>query len=110
RVPCTIVSPFTRGGYVCGDTFDHTSALRLIEARFGVEVPNLSPCRRATAGDLTCAVGFGEPARSDVPAMPETEQALRDAERRVMTLPKPVVPIGAQSMPTQEAGTRPRRG
>src|ERR1700743_1199924 len=27
RVPCTIVSPFTRGGYVCGDTFDHTSTL-----------------------------------------------------------------------------------
>ena len=43
RVPCLIVSPFSRGGFVCSDTFDHTSTLQLLEARFGVEVPNLTP-------------------------------------------------------------------
>src|SRR5665213_319689 len=44
RVPCLIVSPFSRGGFVCGDTFDHTSTLRFIETRFGVEVwSNVSP-------------------------------------------------------------------
>ena len=39
RVPCTVISPFSRGGYVCSETFDHTSTLRLLEARFGVEIP-----------------------------------------------------------------------
>jgi phospholipase C len=37
RVPCLVVSPFTRGGYRCSDILDHTSLLRLIETRFGVE-------------------------------------------------------------------------
>ncbi|MGC1301533.1 MAG: alkaline phosphatase family protein, partial [Caulobacteraceae bacterium] len=42
RVPCMVISPFSRGGWACGDTLDHTSTLKLLEARFGVEVPNLS--------------------------------------------------------------------
>jgi phospholipase C len=109
RTPCLVISPFSRGGYACGATFDHTSTLRLIEARFGVEVPNLSRWRRETAGDLTAAFGFGEAARLDVPPMPETELALAAAEARVMTLPPPTVPA-LQSLPRQEPGDRPRRG
>lgn len=42
RVPCIVISPWSRGGLVSSKTFDHTSVLRLIESRFGVEVPNLS--------------------------------------------------------------------
>ena len=109
RVPCMVISPFSRGGYVCGDTFDHTSTLRLIETRFGVEVPNLSAWRRSVTGDLTSAFGFGEPARYDVPRMPETEQALKLVEERVMSLPAPQPP-DTPSMPRQEPGPRPRRG
>jgi phospholipase C len=30
RVPCLVLSPFSRGGFVCGQTFDHTSTLRFI--------------------------------------------------------------------------------
>jgi phospholipase C len=104
-----VISPFSRGGYVCGQTFDHTSTLRLLEARFGVEVSNLSRWRRETCGDLTAAFGFGAPARYDIPAMPETERALRVAEASAMALPRPAVPI-AQSMPRQEQGTRTKRG
>ncbi len=40
RVPLLVVSPFSRGGYVCSDTFDHTSQLRFLETRFGVKAPN----------------------------------------------------------------------
>jgi phospholipase C len=108
RVPCFIVSPFSRGGWVCGEAFDHTSTLRLLEARFGVEVPNLSAWRRATTGDLTKAFGFGAPARYDVPRMPLTAAALTLAERRVMTLPPPRPPE-TPHMPRQEPGSRPRR-
>jgi phospholipase C len=109
RVPCLIVSPFTRGGYVCGDTFDHTSVLRLLEARFGVEVPNLTAWRRSATGDLQSAFGFGEPPRLDVPRLPETAGAVGIAERNVKTLPAPAVPR-IQRVPAQEPGTRPRRG
>ena len=109
RVPCMVISPFSRGGYVCGTTLDHTSTLRLLEARFGVEIPNLSKWRRETCGDLTTAFGFGQPARLDIPKLPETEHALVMAEQRAMALPKPKVPA-EQMMARQEPGTRPRRG
>jgi phospholipase C len=108
RVPCIVISPFSRGGYVCSETFDHTSTLRLIEARFGVEPANLSAWRRRACGDLTRAFGFGEPARLDVPALPDTAEILLAMERNVMTLPKPTVPA-RQEVPTQESGTRLRR-
>jgi phospholipase C len=35
RTPCLVVSPFSRGGRLCHDVFDHTSLLRFLEARFG---------------------------------------------------------------------------
>ena len=109
RVPCLVVSPFSRGGYVCSDTFDHTSVLRLIEARFGVEAPHISRWRRQVSGDLTRAFGFGEPARFDVPPLPETKRALEVAAHNAVSLPAPQAPV-AQSMPRQEPGTRLRRG
>jgi phospholipase C len=111
RVPCLVISPFSRGGYVCGETFDHTSCLRLIEKRFGVEVPNLSAWRRQTCGDLTSAFGFGEPPNASVPALPQTAAALREVEAALGKLSPPSVPV-AQSMPKPEAGTivRKRRG
>ncbi len=70
RVPMLVVSPFSRGGFVCSDTFDHTSVLRFLEARFGVEVPNLSAWRRSVTGDLTTAFNFVRPDAS-VPALPQ---------------------------------------
>jgi phospholipase C len=107
RVPCFVISPFSRGGMVCGQTFDHTSTLRLIEARFGVEIPNLSRWRRETCGDMTAAFNFAAPADNTIPMLPETATALARAEANVATLPKPQVPL-RQAMPAQETGTRPR--
>jgi phospholipase C len=109
RVPCMVISPFSRGGYVVSDTFDHTSTLRLIETRFGVEVPNLSRWRRETCGDLTATLGLGEPPRFDVPALPETVHRLAQVERTAGTLPPPQVPV-AQALPAPEIGARLRRG
>ena len=74
RVPMLVVSPFSRGGFICSDTFDHTSMLRFIETRFakqGVRVPNLSQWRRATTGDLTSALKLATP-NPNVPALPAT--------------------------------------
>src|SRR6202041_2488162 len=72
RVSALVISPFSRGGYVCSDFFDHPSLLRFIETRFGVEVPNLSPWRRSVTGDLTAALALSRPADSSVPALPPT--------------------------------------
>jgi len=53
RVPGMVLSPWSKGGKVVSDTFDHTSILRFCETLWGVEVPNLSAWRRETCGDLT---------------------------------------------------------
>ena len=71
RVPMLIISPFSRGGFVSSDLFDHTSVLRFLETRFGAEVPNLSAWRRATVGDLTSAFNFKSPDQS-IPSLPST--------------------------------------
>jgi len=108
RVPCLVISPFSRGGYVCGDVFDHTSTLRFIEARFGVEVPNLTAWRRATCGDLTAAFGFGTPPDTSVPSLPSTAGTLELVEQQVRLLPRPAVP-SIQLMPKPEIATFTRR-
>jgi phospholipase C len=106
RVPCLVISPFSRGGFVCGDVFDHTSTLRFIEKRFGAEIPNLTQWRRDTCGDLTTAFGFGEPPNASVPVLPATAGPLADVVRRLKSpiLPKPAAAL-RQSMPAQEAAT-----
>ena len=59
RVPALVISPYSRGGLVASEVFDHTSQLRLLETRFGVEVPNLTAWRRSVTGDMTSAFDFG---------------------------------------------------
>jgi phospholipase C len=70
RVPLLVVSPFSRGGLVCPDTFDHTSTLRFLETRFGARVPNLSRWRRRTTGDLTSAFNFAATPRAGAVRLP----------------------------------------
>jgi phospholipase C len=70
RVPCLILSPYSRGGFVSSDTFDHTSQLKFLEKRFGVDVPNISKWRRETVGDLVSAFSFGRKPHDDVPTLP----------------------------------------
>lgn len=59
RIPTIIASPWTRGGWVNSQLFDHTSALQFLEqfvqAKFGktVREENISAWRRAVAGDFT---------------------------------------------------------
>jgi phospholipase C len=71
RVPALMISPFSRGGHIASQTFDHTSQLKLIHERFGVEVPNVSAWRRSVVGDLTSAL-FTSPLNTSVPTLPAT--------------------------------------
>ena len=74
RVPLLVISPFSRGGFVCSDRFDHTSLLRFLETRFGAEVPNLTDWRRSVTGDLTSAFNFAQP-DSSVPNITQPSPA-----------------------------------
>ncbi len=99
RVPMLIVSPFSRGGFVSSDTFDHTSMLRFLETRFGAEVPNLSHWRRAHTGDLTSAFNFARPDRS-------RPHLAKPAAAGAAACPDPVppYPVPTNRMPGQERG------
>jgi phospholipase C len=106
RVPCVIVSPWTQGGWIASETFDHTSVLRFLETLTGVTIPNITPWRRATFGDLTSALGAVS--RSPFPRLPDTKGQLAQAVKEVTTLPAPVFPTTSQTLPKQQTGPRPR--
>ena len=117
RVPMLVVSPFARGGFVCSDTFDHTSILRFLETRFGPEVPNLTAWRRSVTGDLTSAFNFASP-NTAVPSLPSPSRA----DPRVLASDCPTqapdtgnpsfpsvqgypLPTAPQTMPGQDPGS-----
>ncbi|MFI5824401.1 alkaline phosphatase family protein [Streptomyces rishiriensis] len=108
RVPAIIVSPWTVGGWVATEAFDHTSALRFLERLTGVEEPNISAWRRGAFGDLTSAFRF-DSAQPLAPALPDdTAQQLLEAQEEVATLPRPALPGAEQTFPSQEPGRRPQ--
>jgi len=107
RVPMIIVSPWTRGHLVYSEVSDHVSIIKLIEKRFGVRCPNVSPWRRAVVSDLTSAFDFTAPDYT-WPAFPDTFQNVNMSKWECDNLPSPELPT-AQSMPTQEPGTRASR-
>jgi phospholipase C len=106
RVPMLVVSPWSKGGWVCSEVFDHTSIVRLIEKRFGVTEPNISPWRRAVCGDLTAAFDFGR-GDAKVPHLPDTRGYVPpDHVRHADYVP---VPPANPALPKQERGLRPAR-
>ena len=107
RVPCIIVSPWTAGGWVCSQRFDHTSILQFLERFTGVREPNINHWRRRTFGDLTSAFRFGQQS-APAPSLPDATGPLRVALDEVGRLPNPTAPVADQSMPVQETGTRRR--
>ncbi len=116
RVPMLVISPWSKGGYVSSEVFDHTSILRFLEARFAGRNPelietNITPWRRAVSGDLTSAFNFRNPNARKV-ALPSTAayvpptQSISQSVRPPAYTPQ--VPTD-QALPAQEQGTRPAR-
>jgi phospholipase C len=106
RVPMLVVSPWSKGGFVNSELFDHTSVLRFLEARFGVHEPNITPWRRAVCGDLTSAFDFKTP-NAERPRLPDTRHAMEMVDLAAK-LARPRPPV-KQAMPEQEAGQKPAR-
>ncbi|PRC94096.1 phosphocholine-specific phospholipase C [Solimicrobium silvestre] len=104
RVPMTVISPWSRGGYVNSQVFDHTSVIRFLETWTGVQEPNISAWRRLICGDLTSTLNFNSTTVS-VPSMPNTAALAQQAATQCSTLPAPTAPLN-QITPLQEFGTR----
>jgi len=108
RVPCIVVSPWSAGGWVCSEQFDHTSVLQFLEKVTGVAEPNISDWRRQAFGDLTSAFRFNDRKSQNPPTLPDASGALARAKLDVKTLPQPTLPGADQTMPIQEPGERKR--
>ena len=111
RVPFIAISPWSKGGYVNSQVFDHTSVVQFIEKRFGVFERNISPWRRAVAGDLTSVFNFANP--NDAPVSlpgttgylpPITELNGVDGATFHPSLNSVIIGV-----PAQEKGVRPAR-
>ncbi|HEX4577437.1 MAG TPA: phospholipase C, phosphocholine-specific [Edaphobacter sp.] len=111
RVPMVVISPWSKGGWVSSEVFDHTSLIRFIEKRFGPHYPgiteqNITKWRRAVAGDLTSAFNFTSPNAATVPLPSTVAYIPPDNKRHPDYVP---TPPADQALPTQEPGTRPAR-
>ncbi|HJV41087.1 phosphocholine-specific phospholipase C [Caulobacter sp.] len=107
RVPLYVISPWSRGGWVNSQVFDHTSVIRFLEARFGVTETNIAPWRRAVCGDLTTCFDFKTPNDRPFAPLPATAETAK----RANALPgrtKPPTPTAIVA-PVQDKGVRPSR-
>jgi phospholipase C len=111
RVPMIVISPWSKGGWVNSEVFDHTSLIQFIERRFGVGHPglketNITPWRRAVTGDLTSAFNFKSP-NDGLVRLPSTSgYAPPDNVTHPDYVPAPPT---TQALPAQEPGVRPAR-
>lgn len=96
RVPMIIVSPWTRGGFVCSQLFDHTSILQFLENWTGVREPNISAWRRQACGDMMAAFDFEHP-DTTCPSLPSVDPIIC-TNGYVPAVPFPQIP------PIQERG------
>jgi phospholipase C len=107
RVPMLICSPWTRGGWVDSNVYDHTSMLRFLAAWTGVQPVNITSWRASVTGDLTSAFDFQHPDFSIPANIPTLEQTWKLTRLKGGSTAPPAE--GDQHMPAQEPGTRPHR-
>ncbi|MFC4245206.1 alkaline phosphatase family protein [Gryllotalpicola reticulitermitis] len=105
RIPLTMISPWTRGGWVVSEVFDHTSTIQLLEqwtTFLGKPAicPNISAWRRSISGDMLSAIDFTQFDNS-YPTLPSRDSlnAAVTADASLPAVPQPAV--GAQALPTQ---------
>lgn len=127
RVPLVIASPWSRGGYVCSQVFDHTSLLQFLEVFLNhkkgqsIRETNISAWRRTICGDLTSAF---RPWNAKSSHMPEPVQRnpflISIQEAKLKPMPGGMEPLtheeieqvrksarNSSRLPRQESGVRP---
>ncbi|MEY4577039.1 MAG: hypothetical protein RL701_1742 [Pseudomonadota bacterium] len=108
RVPMYVISPWSRGGWVNSQVFDHTSVIRFLEARFGVFEPNITAWHRSVSGDLTSCFDFARPNSESLPELPDVSFATGET-LVIAGLPAVALPETPR-MPSQDPGVRYARG
>ncbi|WP_137938765.1 phosphocholine-specific phospholipase C [Chitinivorax sp. B] len=114
RVPTLVVSPWSKGGRINSQLFDHTSLIRLLETwlvqgkglpRSKVECGLISSWRRAVCGDMTSLFNFANPNASWPNSVPRSASYFKDWGSR------DALPPAVQTLPRQEtvANAPPRR-
>jgi len=127
RVPMVIASPWTRGGNVCSQVFDHTSVLQFLEvflankAQSKIEETNISAWRRTICGDLTSAFKSCETSEQAYPPAVRRDEWVENIHRSRFHEPPANFknladdeisrirqnPAQSPLLPKQEEGTRP---
>ncbi|MEO5889304.1 MAG: phospholipase C, phosphocholine-specific [Ferruginibacter sp.] len=127
RVPLVIASPWSRGGFVCSQVFDHTSSLQFLEHflnnKYGkkIEETNISKWRRVVCGDLTTTFRPYNGEKIPLPAFLKRDEVVEGIHKaKFKKLPSNYKKLTAGEiaaikknpaafafMPRQENGTRP---
>lgn len=127
RVPMVIASPWSRGGWVNSEVFDHTSSLQFLETFLSkktgkkIRETNISEWRRTVCGDLTSAFRMYDGEKIEKPLVLDRNQFVESIHQaQFRSEPTNYKKLSAQDissiqknprsssvMPTQEKGTRP---
>ncbi|MGG7665357.1 phosphocholine-specific phospholipase C [Dyadobacter sp. BHUBP1] len=127
RVPMIIASPWSRGGYVNSEVFDHTSSLQFLEnfleKKFNKKVneENITQWRRTICGDLTSVFRPYNGEKIEKPAFLEQKQFIESIHQaQFKEAPENFKKLGASDLavlnnnpqnsalfPVQEKGVRP---
>jgi phospholipase C len=97
RVPMLVASPWSKGGFVNSQVFDHTSSLMFLEhflsKKMGKQIKsnNISAWRRAVCGDLTSVFRPYNGEKYNMPSPLKKEEVLK-AIQQVKSLPAQVTP------------------
>jgi phospholipase C len=111
RVPMLVVSPFSKGGWVCSDRFDHTSQLQFVSERFNVPLPNVSSWRQGVVGNLTSALPRLSSPDTTIPTLPPTSQDKTKAPIVGECAPIQIAEIyGGSSVPVPADQSQPSQG
>ncbi|MFT4092993.1 MAG: phospholipase C, phosphocholine-specific [Niabella sp.] len=120
RVPMIVASPWTRGGYVNSEIFDHTSTLMFLEKFFlkktskSIRSANISSWRRAVCGDLT---SMFRPYNGETIPLPDflnkeaVITSIQKAKKQpVLTVPQPLSASAIKMISEENAFEAARRG
>jgi len=86
RVPFIVASPWSKGGYVNSEVFDHTSTLMFLEKFLkhktgkNIKSDNISDWRRTICGDLTSVFRPYNGEKLNIPSMLKRENVVADIQ------------------------------
>ncbi|TDX01977.1 phosphocholine-specific phospholipase C [Dinghuibacter silviterrae] len=111
RVPFVVASPWTRGGWVNSEVFDHTSSLQFLETfiqrKWGktIKETNISEWRRTVTGDLSSIFRPYNGESISQPSFQDKDEVIEAIHKaRFKGLPSPG---SLPYTPYQEKGTKP---